>query len=108
MSALPHEPAPAAYANPYRLEAHEGPQTLAELRAALAVIDPTALVAFNARLESAKFGADQAAVITEYRHLIVLRTRPEVTAAIEDALSGTEPTRPVSELWARLDEQGAA
>jgi hypothetical protein len=107
MSALPHEPAPTAYADPYRLETHEGPHTLAELRAALAVLDPTALVAFNARLDSAKFGEDQA-VITEYRYLIALRTRPKGAAAVEDALNGTEPTRPVSELRAHLDAQGPA
>lgn len=107
MSALPHEPAPRAYADPYRLETHEGPQTLAELRGALALADPTALIAFNAEIEAAAF-ARQAEIITRYRHLVALRTRPEVTAAIQASLDGTDQARPVEDLWAHLGHEGAA
>lgn len=106
MSALPYEPAPA-YTDPHRLEAHEGPQTLAELRAALAVIDPATLTAFNAELDAARF-AEQAAIITKYRHVIALRTRPEVAAAVSASLDGTDDPRPVTELWAYLDRQDGA
>ncbi|MER6162709.1 hypothetical protein ABT147_45775 [Streptomyces sp. NPDC001868] len=105
MSALPHEPGPRPYADPHRLEAHEGPQTPAELRAALAVISPTALVAFNAEFDAARFGAPQAEVVAKYRRTVAFATRPEVTAAIATSLDGTADARPVAELWAHLDRE---
>jgi hypothetical protein len=109
MSGLPHESIlPGTYADPHRLEAHEGPQTLAELRAALALLDPATLTAFDARYDNARFGTAQAAVLTEYRHLIALRTRPEAAAAIEASLEGTDRPRPVADLWAYLDGKGTA
>lgn len=106
MSALPYEPTPA-YTNPHRLEAHEGPQTLAELRAALAVIDPATLAAFNAELDAARF-AEQTTIITKYRHVLVLRTRPEVAAAVSASLDGTDDPRPVADLWTYLSRQDGA
>ncbi|NWF30885.1 hypothetical protein HW130_32355 [Streptomyces sp. PKU-EA00015] len=108
MSALPHETPARAYANPHRLETDEGPQTLAELRAALALISPAELVAFNAKLDAARFGAAQAAVITEARHLVALRTRTEVQAAIAASLAGETQTAPVSDLYAFLEGKGSA
>ncbi|MFI8823894.1 hypothetical protein [Streptomyces sp. NPDC053431] len=103
MSALPHDPGPA-YAGPYRIEPEEGPQTLAELRAALAVIDTAELTAFNARLEAARFGREQEAVITEARHLVALRTRPEVRDAIRASLAGEAELMTVEDLYAELDK----
>ncbi|WP_086800301.1 hypothetical protein [Streptomyces caniscabiei] len=103
MSALPHEPGPRPYADPHRLEAHEGPQTPAELRAALAMISPTALVAFNAEFDAARFGAPQAEVVAKYRRTVAFATRPEVTAAITASLDGTADARPVAELWDHLN-----
>ncbi|MEV6654908.1 hypothetical protein [Streptomyces sp. NPDC051219] len=108
MSAQPHESPVAAYADPHRLEAGEGPQTLAELRAALAVIDPTELTAFNARLDAARFGAEQAAIIAEARHLVALRTRTEVQAAITAMITGTTEVAPVADLYAYLEGKGSA
>ncbi|MGW1767172.1 hypothetical protein ACWCQL_24275 [Streptomyces sp. NPDC002073] len=108
MSALPHETPIRAYANPYRVELTEGPQTLAALRAELAVLDPTELVAFNAKLDAANFGAEQAAVISDARRLIALRTRPEVHAAIAASLAGTSDAAPVENLSAYLESRGAA
>ncbi|MET9162064.1 hypothetical protein ABZX56_30450 [Streptomyces parvulus] len=108
MSALPHEPTPpTGYASASRLEAHEGPQTLAELRAALAVLDPATLAAFNAEHDAARFGEAQASVVTKYRQLLALRTRPEVTAAVTASLDGTDRPRPVEDLWAFLDSRGS-
>ncbi|MER7520642.1 hypothetical protein [Streptomyces sp. NPDC126499] len=106
MSALPHEPGPA-YANPYRIEAHEGPQTLAELRAALAVVDPAELVAFDARLQTARFGGEHHAVIAQARQLVALRTRPEVQDAIRAGLDGEAETMTVDDLFAELDKGSA-
>lgn len=109
MSALPHEHGTADYANPYRLEAHEGPQTPNELRAALAVLDPALVVAFNAEHGNAAFNSTAAAeVIARYRHIHAARTRPEVTAAVQASLDGTDQARPVEELWAFLDARGGA
>ncbi|MFF7178252.1 hypothetical protein [Streptomyces sp. NPDC008121] len=107
MSALPHQTPSPAYASPYRIEAHEGPQTLAELRAALALIDSAELTAFNARLDAARFGREQTAVITEARHLVALRTRPEVPTAVRASLAGETDLMHVDDLWAELDK-GAA
>ncbi|WP_438297876.1 hypothetical protein [Streptomyces sp. HUAS TT7] len=110
MSALPHEPAPRPYADPHRVEAHEGPQTLAELRAALAVADPTGteLVKFNAKYDTAVFGSAQAAVLSDARRVLALRTRPEVQAAIAASLAGAERSAPVGDLWAYLERRDAA
>lgn len=108
MSALPHENSPRAYADAHRLEAHEGPQTLAELRAALAVISPTTLAAFNAELDAARFGAAQAEVISRYRRTVAFATRPEVAAAVAASLDGTADARPVDELWRHLDGRDSA
>ncbi|MGW2793620.1 hypothetical protein ACWC9H_27325 [Streptomyces sp. NPDC001251] len=109
MSALPHEQTPRAYADPHRVEAHEGPQTPAEMRAALAVADPTGteLARFSARFEAARFGVEQAAVLSDARRTLALRTRPEVHAATAAALAGEE-SAPAADLWAWLARRDAA
>lgn len=98
MSALPHETPPRAYASPYRLEATEGPQSIAELKAAFAVLSPADLAAFSARLDAAQL-AEVPAIITEYRHVWALRSRPEVQAAIQAAVEGTEPTMTLTQAF---------
>ncbi len=110
MSALPHEPAPRPYADPHRVEAHEGPQTPAAMRAALAVADPTGtqLTLFNARFETARFGIEQERVLSDARRTLALRTRPEVQAAIETAITGSEPAAPAADMWAWLERRDAA
>ncbi|MER7049906.1 hypothetical protein [Streptomyces jumonjinensis] len=108
MSALPHETPPRAYADPYRIEEWEGPQTLAELRAELALLGAAEVVAFNARLDAAKFGTAQAEVIADARRTLALRTRPEVRAAIAASLAGETETAPVADLYAYLETQGPA
>jgi hypothetical protein len=84
MSALPHEM--PAY-DPHRLRVGEGPQTLAQLRAALADIAPADLTRFDAKLAAARLD-EVPAVISEYRHVLALRSRPEVAAAIAASLAG--------------------
>ncbi|MEU8621608.1 hypothetical protein [Streptomyces sp. NPDC048623] len=123
MSPLPHDttsgsgsasaPAPLSvsapvYASPYRLEDDEGPQTLAELRAALADIDPAELTAFDARLDAARFGTGHRTVITQARQLVAMRTRPEVREAIRASLAGETELMTVEDLFAELDKGGAA
>jgi hypothetical protein len=104
MSALPAEPPPH---NPYRLAADEGPQTLAELRAALAQVAPADLAAFDARLAATRL--DQVPeVISEYRHVWAIRTRPEITAAIEASTRGEQGTlRPAHEAFAAWEGPAA-
>ncbi|MEU6332764.1 hypothetical protein ABZ851_36790 [Streptomyces sp. NPDC047049] len=99
MSALPSHEAPQA-ADPHRITREQGPQTVRELRAALAAVSPADLVAFNEALDAARLD-DVAQVVTEYRHVWALRTRPEVSAAIAAALAGTEPVVPAAEVFAR-------
>ncbi|WP_189322769.1 hypothetical protein [Streptomyces flaveus] len=108
MSALPHEPGPQA-ADPHRLEHAEGPQTLAELRTALAVISPEVLTAFNARLDAATFGEEHAEVIAKARRTVAFSNRAEVSApevASTDGTGGaggTDGARPTEDPWAHLD-----
>ncbi|MFK0294833.1 hypothetical protein ACIQU6_30775 [Streptomyces sp. NPDC090442] len=85
MSALPApEPPPR---NPYRLTADQGPRTRAEIRAALAAHSPADLVLFDARLDAARVG-ELPDIYAEARHVVALRSRPEVDAAITASLSG--------------------
>jgi len=76
--------------SPYRIAPDEGPQTIGELKAALAAVDPAELAAFTARLDAVRT-TDPAALeavrglVTEYRHVWVLRTHPEIQAAIRSS-----------------------
>ncbi|MEU9954514.1 hypothetical protein [Streptomyces sp. NPDC050982] len=115
MSALPHEPSPQADSDPYQLESDpyqleyaEGPQTLAELRAALEVINPDVLTAFNARLDSARFGAEQAEVIAKARRTVAFQKRAEVEAAAALAADEAAGEPPVEDLWSHLDVRDSA
>ncbi|MFG2028559.1 hypothetical protein [Streptomyces sp. NPDC048825] len=103
MSALPHEPSPQADSDPQRLEHAEGPQTLGELRAALAVISPEVLTAFNARLDAATFGEEHAEVIAKARRTVAFSNRAEVTASVADPIDETAAAQPAEDLWAHLD-----
>ncbi|MFE9644688.1 hypothetical protein ACFYO0_11325 [Streptomyces sp. NPDC006365] len=103
MSVLPHEPSPQADSDPQRLEQAEGPQTLGELRAALAVIGPEVLTAFNARLDAATFGEEHAEVIAKARRTVAFSNRAEVTAPVADPIDETSAAQPAKDLWAHLD-----
>uniref|UniRef100_UPI003F49572D hypothetical protein n=1 Tax=unclassified Streptomyces TaxID=2593676 RepID=UPI003F49572D len=85
MSALAHDPPPSY--DPYHLRPDEGPQTVPQLRAALAALDPAALDDFNQAYEGAKLGTADA-IVSEYRHVWALRARSEVTAAVAASLAG--------------------
>ncbi|MGI5192399.1 hypothetical protein ACQEVY_01875 [Streptomyces sp. CA-288835] len=102
MSALPHEPSPQADSDPQRLEHAEGPQTLGELRAALAVISPGVLTAFNARLDAATFGEEHAEVIAKARRTVAFSNRTEVTP-LADPIDETPAAQPAEDPWAHLD-----
>jgi hypothetical protein len=94
MSTLSPEPLSRDGRSPYRLEAGEGPQTIGELHAQLTVVSPADREQFEADLAAAR--PDEApGVITAYRHVWALRTRPEVASAIAAELAGTVPMVPV-------------
>ncbi|WP_433860362.1 hypothetical protein [Streptomyces kronopolitis] len=107
MSALPSPEAQPA--DPHRLTAGQGPQTVRELRAAFAAIPTSDLVDFNEALDAARLDA-VADVITEWRHVWALRTRHEVDEAITAALAGTVRTVPAADVFARhgLTDESAA
>ena len=92
MSALPTPERPAY--SPYRLEADQGPQTVAELRAQLTAVSPADRETFEADLASARLD-EVPAVITRFRHVWALRTRPEVQDAIRASVAGTAALVPV-------------
>lgn len=108
MSAPPHEPVPQAELDPQRLEHAEGPQTLGELRAALAVISPEVLTAFNARLDAATFGEEHAEVIAKAHRTVAFSNRAEVTAHVADPIDETAAAQPTEDLWAHLDVRDSA
>ncbi|MDF3141072.1 MULTISPECIES: hypothetical protein [unclassified Streptomyces] len=92
MTSAAAHPAPPTR-NPYRIEADEGPQTIGELKAALGAVDPAELAAFTARLDAVRTTDTAAleavrALVTEYRHVWVLRTHPDIQRAIE---ASTDP-----------------
>ncbi|MFJ6940777.1 hypothetical protein ACIQUQ_25490 [Streptomyces sp. NPDC101118] len=105
MSALPHETPTRTLGDPYRLAAGEGPQSIAELRAALAVVSPADLTAFDARLGAARLD-EVPLVLTEYRHVWALRARPEVAEAIGASLEGSEKASGLDEFFAQFDGAG--
>ncbi|MDG4534254.1 hypothetical protein [Streptomyces sp. AV19] len=89
--------------SPYRIEADEGPQTIGELKAALAAVDPAELAAFTARLDAVRTTGptaleDVRSLVTEYRHVWVLRTHPEIQAAIHEAEDPDAPTYALEEI----------
>ncbi|NGN63167.1 hypothetical protein G5C51_04495 [Streptomyces sp. A7024] len=89
--------------SPYRIEPDEGPQTIGELKAALAAIDPAELAAFTARLDAVRTTDASSldairALITEYRHVWVLRTHPDIQAAINASVDPSAPRYTLEQL----------
>ncbi|MFC8194514.1 hypothetical protein ACFUTV_03880 [Streptomyces sp. NPDC057298] len=103
MSALPHEPSPETSSDPYGFESVEGPQTLAELRAALETISPEVVTAFNARLDAATFGADHVEVIAKARRAVAFQERARAAAAEAAAQEAAAGAQAVDDPWAALD-----
>ncbi|MFC5722771.1 hypothetical protein ACFP1Z_21615 [Streptomyces gamaensis] len=99
MSAQPAEAYPTR--SPYRVEADEGPQTIAELKAALAPW-PEQLMAFTARLDTAPFGQLRD-LIAEYRMVWLSLVHPVVRAAAAASADGTATTYSSEDVWAEYD-----
>ncbi|MEV0220958.1 hypothetical protein [Streptomyces sp. NPDC050704] len=108
MSAQPHEPTPQTDSDSDWPEHADGPQTLAELRAALAVISPDALTAFNARLDTATFGEDQAEIIAKARRTVAFANRAEAESSVASSPDETAGAQSAEDLWAHLDVRDSA
>ncbi|MFE9680377.1 hypothetical protein ACFYXC_21805 [Streptomyces sp. NPDC002701] len=104
MSALPHEPSPETSSDyAFEFEFADGPQTLAELRAALEAISPELLTAFVARLDAATFGWDHDEVIAKARRTVAFKKRAREAAAEAAAQDEAAGAQQVDDPWAHLD-----
>ncbi|MCM2394314.1 hypothetical protein [Streptomyces albipurpureus] len=93
------EPGPTR--SPHQLGEDEGPQSIGELKAALALW-PQHLMAFTAELEAAPF-AEVLSVVTAHRVRWMMLTHPEIQAAIAESEGGTSDTIPSETVWADYD-----
>ncbi|MFJ4769936.1 hypothetical protein ACIP88_12560 [Streptomyces uncialis] len=87
--------------SPHQLGEDEGPQSVAELKAALAPW-PQDLMAFTAELEAAPF-AEVLNTVTEYRVVWMALVHPEIRAASAESEGGTAHTVPAETVWADYD-----
>ncbi|WP_331720083.1 hypothetical protein OG762_51545 (plasmid) [Streptomyces sp. NBC_01136] len=85
--------APAETPNPYRTQAHAGPRTVTQLRAALAAASPSDREEFDQELGELDLDDldEYGALVRKWRHRLVMRTRPEILAAVA---ASTDPTAP--------------
>ncbi|MFD4020618.1 hypothetical protein [Streptomyces sindenensis] len=88
MSALPAEEP----INPYRTQ-HGGPRTVTQLRAALTAASAADREGFEAELGALDLDDPDAyaALVRAWRHRLVMRTRPEILAAVA---TSTDPAAP--------------
>lgn len=89
MSALPvEEPT-----NPYRTQHGGGPRTVTQLRAALTAASAADREEFEAQLGGLDLDdpEEYAALVRAWRHRLVMRTRPEILAAVA---ASTDPAAP--------------
>ncbi|MFJ9427893.1 hypothetical protein [Streptomyces sp. NPDC101249] len=76
--------APAERPDPYRTQAHAGPRTVTQLRAALTAASAADREEFEAQLGELDLDdpEEYAALVRAWRHRLVMRTRPEILAAV--------------------------
>ncbi|GAB2933825.1 hypothetical protein [Streptomyces mayteni] len=84
--------------SPYRLDPDEGPQTIAELKAALAPW-PQELLSFTARLDAARFD-EIPGIIAAYRIAWLTRVHPDLQEAGQASEDETADTVSWDELIA--------
>ncbi|GAA0464091.1 hypothetical protein ACFQ2B_40595 [Streptomyces stramineus] len=101
MSAQPAEAYPTR--SPYRIESDEGPQSIAELKAALAPW-PEHLMAFTARLEAAEFSKLRG-LIAEYRMVWLSLVHPVLREATANSQGGSAGAVPWDEVMADYDPE---
>ncbi|WP_326683061.1 hypothetical protein [Streptomyces sp. NBC_01237] len=76
--------APAERPEPYRTQAHAGPRTITQLRAALTAASPADREIFEQQLGGLDLDDPEqyAALVRAWRHRLLMRTRPEVLTAV--------------------------
>lgn len=76
--------APADRPDPYRTHPHGGPRTVTQLRAALSAASTADREQFEAQLGELDLDNPDgyAALVRAWRHRLVMRTRPEILAAV--------------------------
>ncbi|WP_461033881.1 hypothetical protein [Streptomyces mayteni] len=90
--------------SPYWIAEDEGPQSIAELKAALADW-PQELQAFVARLETARF-EELRDLVAEYRMVWLARAHPAIQDAIEASQDGPSADAvPAESVWAAYDPE---
>ncbi|MEU7153852.1 hypothetical protein AB0B15_38430 [Streptomyces sp. NPDC045456] len=79
--------------NPFRTQPHGGPRTVTQLRAALTAASPSDREEFEAQLGELDLDDpdEYGALVRMWRHRLIMRTRPEILAAVA---ASTDPTAP--------------
>ncbi len=87
----PAEPAGDGYRDPFRTHADVGPRTVRDLRAALAAAEPADRELFEKDLGDLALGdaAGFEGLVRKWRHRLVMRTRPELLAAVAASTDGS-------------------
>ncbi|MEH0424765.1 hypothetical protein [Streptomyces sp. B21-083] len=95
--------APAERPDPYRTQAHAGPRTVTQLRAALTAASAADREEFEAQLGELDLDdpEEYAALVRSWRHRLVMRTRPEILAAVAGS------TDPAARRWTSAEILGA-
>ncbi|MGC5401893.1 hypothetical protein ACPXCP_39905 [Streptomyces sp. DT20] len=96
--------APAERPDPYRTQAHAGPRTITQLRAALTAVSPADREQFEQQLGALDLDDPQEyeALVRAWRHRLLMRTRPEILTAV--AGSGD----PTARRWTSAEVFGEA
>lgn len=85
--------APAERPDPYRTQPHAGPRTVTQLRAALAAASAPDREEFEHELGELDLDdpEEYAALVRKWRHRLVMRTRPEILAAVAASADPAAP-----------------
>ncbi|MFJ3673638.1 hypothetical protein ACIPSE_45075 [Streptomyces sp. NPDC090106] len=85
--------APADRPDPYRTQAHAGPRTVTQLRAALGAASPADRESFEAELGELELNdpEEYVAFVRKWRHRLVMRTHPTILAAVAASTDSSTP-----------------
>ncbi|MGO4420084.1 hypothetical protein AB4Z54_15465 [Streptomyces sp. MCAF7] len=85
--------APAELPDPYRTQPHAGPRTVTQLRAALAAASAPDREEFEQELGELDLDdpEEYATLVRKWRHRLIMRTRPEILAAVAASADPTAP-----------------
>ncbi|MEW1551476.1 hypothetical protein [Streptomyces tsukubensis] len=102
MSALPAEDP----VSPYRTQPGGGPRTVAQLRAALAAASPADREQFDQELGELSLDLEEfGALIRRWRHRLIMRTTPQIRAAVAAAADTSAPRWTSGQILADLPQE---